>query len=291
MVFGICSNISRDTDYKIANLCADVILELGSQPVFENDLKASSLIIEKDGVSFGSFDDADVIISIGGDGTLLSVVSRYRDLNIPFIGINKGSIGFLTEIDVEDIRESFKLIIDGKYDILERLQLLCEVYDKDGNRKDGHICLNDCVVTRGAKLNIVKMDLFIDGQYVEKFYGDGIIVSTPTGSTAYTLAAGGPILMPGMKNMIVTPLCPHTLQRSSYCISDKSVIEIKLGDFETAPIISPDGRSGVILEPFDTIKITGYESTIKTVMLGKSGFFETVRSKITARGSFYEHKK
>ncbi len=291
MRFGIFSNISRDTGYRIANECASTLLELGSTPVFEEDLKDSPFIENKDKVCFGSFSDADIIISIGGDGTLLSVVSRYRDLNVPFIGINKGSIGFLTEIDVGTLKDSLKAVIDGKYALLERIQLICKVFDRNGNLKGSDICLNDCVVTRGAKLNIVKMDLYIDGQYVEKFYGDGIIVSTPTGSTAYTLAAGGPILMPGMRNMIVTPLCPHTLQRSSYCISDSSIIEIKLDDFETAPVISPDGRSGIILEPCDTIRITGYESTIKTVMLGRSGFFETVRSKITARGSFYEHKK
>ncbi|MBO7452067.1 MAG: NAD(+)/NADH kinase [Clostridiales bacterium] len=291
MRFGICSNISRDTDYLIANECAGIITELGGEVVFEKELKSKELINVKEGIVFDSFVGCDVIISIGGDGTLLSVVSAYRDLDIPFIGINKGSIGFLTDIDVPKIYDSIKKIMNGEYEILERLQLCCEVYNKDNILKDKYICLNDCVVTRGAKLNIVKMDLFIDGQYVEKFYGDGIIVSTPTGSTAYTLAAGGPILMPGMRNMIVTPLCPHTLQRSSYCISDQSVIEIKLGDFETCPIISPDGKNGVALEPYDTIKIMGNESSIKTVMLGESGFFETVRSKITARGSFYEYKK
>lgn len=291
MRLGIYSNISRDTNYEIANLCASVILELGSVPVFEEGFKDEDLIIKSEGVEFGSLSNSDVIISIGGDGTLLSVISRYREYGIPFVGVNKGSIGFLTEIDVSSLKDSIKKIIDGDYEILNRLQLLCQVYDKNGGLKFEEVCLNDCVVTRGAKLNIVKMDLYIDGQYVEKFYGDGIIVSTPTGSTAYTLAAGGPILMPDMKNMIVTPLCPHTLQRSSYCINEKSVVEIRLGDFETAPIISPDGRNCPDLKPYDTIKITGYESVIKTVMLGYSGFFETVRSKITARGSFYEHKK
>ncbi len=291
MRLGIYSNISRDTDYEIANLCASNILELGGVPVFEESFKDEPLILKNDGIEFGSFKDCDVIISIGGDGTLLTVVSKYREFGVPFVGINKGSIGFLTEIDVSMVKESIRKIFDKDYEILNRLQLLCRVFDKDGNLKFEEICLNDCVVTRGAKLNIVKMDLFIDGQYVEKFYGDGIIVSTPTGSTAYSLAAGGPILMPNMKNMIVTPLCPHTLQRSSYCIDEKSVVEIRLGDFETAPIISPDGRNCPELKPHDTIMITGYESTIKTVMLGYSGFFETVRSKITARGSFYEHKK
>ena len=291
MIAGIFSNSSRDIGYEIANRCAAFFSEHGSVAIFERELSGDPDIKAGANIRFDDFKGCDVIISIGGDGTLLSAVSKYRDLDIPFIGINKGSIGFLTDIDVPVLDECLHKILEGRYEILERSQLFCQVISEDGRVRDEFACLNDCVVTRGAKLNIVKMDLFIDGQYVEKFYGDGIIVSTPTGSTAYSLAAGGPILMPHMKNMIVTPLCPHTLQSSGYCLADSSVIEIKLGEFESAPIISGDGRTSVELLKNDTIRITGYESTIKTIMLGNAGFFETVRKKITARGSFYEHKK
>lgn len=291
MRLGIFSNETRDNNYEIANLCARLILKHGAVPVFDEEFKDSELIERIPGVVFDNFSTCDLIISIGGDGTLLNVVSRYRQYQVPFVGINKGSIGFLTEIEIDRIEESIVILINKDYTLCERFQLLCKVKNSEGEIKGEYICLNDCVVTRGSHLNIVKMQLWIDDQYVERFYGDGIIVSTPTGSTAYSLAAGGPILMPNMKNMLVTPLNPHTLQASRYCISYKSKIEIKLDNFEHAPIISPDGYLGVDLEPHDTIEITGYDTPIRTVSMGYSGFFETVRSKIAARGNFYEFKK
>lgn len=291
MRLGISSNISRDIDFEIANQCAETILKYGSVPVFEKEYENNPLIKDINGIMFDDLSTCDMIISIGGDGTLLRVVSKYRNYKIPFVGINKGSIGFLTDIETTRIDESISKIINGDYKICERIQLICRVFDKDNNLKDEYICLNDCVVTRGINLNIVKMELWIDGQYVEKFYGDGLVISTPTGSTAYSLAAGGSILMPHMKNILVTPLNPHTLQASKYCLSDKSVINIVLDNSEHEPIISPDGRNGVDLEAFDRIEITGYEIPIRTVDMGYSGFFETVRSKISARGNFYELKK
>lgn len=291
MRLGIHSNNTRDKDYSIANLCAELIIKHNATPVFDPCLEANELIVRRDGVVFDEFTTCDLIISIGGDGTLLTVVSKYRHCQVPFVGINKGSIGFLTDIEIDRLEESIIKLVNGDYKICERLQLICKVIDVDGNTKEEYLCLNDCVVTRGVHLNIIKVQLWIDDHYVENFYGDGIVISTPTGSTAYSLAAGGPILMPHMKNMLVTPLNPHTLQNTKYCLSENSVIEIRFEKFEHAPIISPDGREGVDIAQNDRIVITGCEVPIKTIDMGYSGFFETVRSKISARGSFYEHKK
>ena len=153
------------------------------------------------------------------------------------------------------------------------------------------VCLNDVGVLRGSKPHIVKLSLYIDGERVEKFYGDGLVVATPTGSTAYTLAAGGPLLMPNMQVYLVTPLCPHTLQSTSYVIGPDSVVEIRLGDFETAPIICSDGREFVEVEPYDVLKIRKNNCHVQTVDLGIAGFFQNVRRKIIARGSFYENSQ
>lgn len=290
MRFGIYSNGNRDINYEFAAITAKIILKKGAVPVFDYSMKCDFLN-EISGVSYSDFKDCDLIISIGGDGTLLYVVSKYRDLNKPFVGVNKGSIGFLSEISPEDIEDAIDRLVNGNYSVLNRTQLEAEVFDCNGLSKGTAVCLNDIVVSRGTKLHIVKMDLLIDNQYVEKFYGDGIIISTPTGSTAYSLAAGGPILMPELKNMIITPLCSHTLQSSSYVIGPGSYVELKLGNFESAPLISPDGHDFVILEPNDTVKISLYGTPLKTAMLGYSGFFQTVRKKIIARGSFYENSK
>ncbi|MBO4637932.1 MAG: NAD(+)/NADH kinase [Clostridiales bacterium] len=290
MRFGIHSNDTRDIGYKVAADLCRLLLDRGSVPVFEPEYKDTTLS-DIEGVEFGLFDDCDMILSIGGDGTFLSLIDTYRDLGLPFVAVNKGSIGFLTEMTEFTMEDGIDRILDGRYTIVSRMQLECELYDKDGNLKSKDICLNDCSVLRGSKPHIVKLSLFIDGERVENFYGDGLVVATPTGSTAYTLAAGGPLLMPTMNVMLVTPICSHTLQNTSYVIGPDSEVEIKLGDFESVPIICPDGREFNDLAQYDSLKIKRSEQVIKTVNLGVAGFFQNVRRKIVARGSFYENSK
>lgn len=274
MVIGVFSNASRDINGEVASFVHDYI----------NNHGGVALLGEE-------FNNVDLIISIGGDGTLLSAISKYRNLNVPFVGINKGSIGFLTEIELDIIEKALDLILSGDYKIIERSQIFCEIYDEEGNLKDSSICLNDAVVSRGADLHVVKMDLYINGSPVEHFVGDGLIISTATGSTAYSLAAGGPILTPNMEDMIITPLCPHTLHRSSYVIDRNSVVEVRFGYFESTPIISPDGKRMKDLKPNDIIRISKYDSKINTIDLGFKDFYQKVSEKIAVRGSFYENGK
>ena len=290
MRFGIHSNDTRDIGYKIASDLCRSLISRSCVPVFEEYMK-DSVIACIEGVEFDDFETCDMLVSIGGDGTFLSVIADYRHLGLPFIGINKGSIGFLTELTEFTYEDFLDNLIEGKYTIVERMQLSCELYDKDGNLKDSDICLNDCAVLRGDKPHIVRLSLYIDGERVEKFYGDGIVVATPTGSTAYTLAAGGPLIMPSMDVLLITPLCSHTLQSTSYVIGKDSKVEIHLGDFESVPIIVPDGHDFARLSPYDVLKIQRSEMSVKTVNLGHSGFFQNVRRKIIARGSFYENSQ
>ncbi len=290
MRFGIHSNPNRDIGYKVASELGNILDSRGATPVFRENL-SDTVLSDIPGVDFGKFDDCDYIVSIGGDGTFLGVVSDYRDLGIPYVGINKGSIGFLTEISEHAIDDGIDRILNGNYKITERMQLKAELYDKNGNLKGHDICLNDVAVLRGDKPHIVRLGLMIDGQHVERFYGDGLVVATPTGSTAYTLAAGGPLLMPEMQAMLITPLCSHTLQTTSYVIGPDSTVEVELGTFETIPIICPDGHDFCVAEENDVLRIVRHEQNIKTVQLGYTGFFQNVRRKIIARGSFYENSQ
>lgn len=290
MRFGIHSNETRDIDYKTAMELTRYLLDNGAVPVFEDKMKGTE-ISTLDGVEFAPFDSVDVIVSIGGDGTFLSVIYDYRNLNKPFVGINKGSIGFLTEVSSDNIADSFGRILSGNYSLIKRMQLKAELYDKDGNLKCEDICLNDVSVLRGDKPHITRLTLYVDDERVEKFYGDGIVVATPTGSTAYTLAAGGPLVMPDMDVILVTPLCPHTLQNMSYVINSESVVEIRLGTFETVPIICPDGRAFPDIEQDDVLRISKYDCHINMISLNLTGFFHNVKRKILARGSFYEDGK
>ncbi len=290
MRFGIHANSNRDKGYEVAEELSRIMLDHGVTPVFREYMQKTN-IGRVEGCEFSDFSDCDVIFTIGGDGTFLGVISDYRDLGIPFVGVNKGSIGFLTQISEQGMEDAVVRIVEGRYKIIDRLQLSAELYDSQGNLKGSEICLNDVAVLRGDKPHIVKLSLFIDHERVERFYGDGLVVATPTGSTAYTLAAGGPLLMPGMDNIIITPLCPHTLQSTSYVISPDSEVEIRLGDFETVPIVTPDGHDFVTLSPYDILKIRRHPSKVKTIDLGYHGFFQDVRRKIVARGSFYENSQ
>lgn len=293
MNYGICSNGSRDTGYETAIKTAQILSGLGAVPVFETGMDENCpKLKEIQGVVFADFPKTDLkaIISIGGDGTFLSKVAKYRELDTEFVGINLGSIGFLNEIMIDGIEKDLAQLVSGDYDTIDRTQLICEVFDKDGNLKGTSVCLNDIIIVRGAKPHITTLVLSIDGQIIERFRGDGLVVSTATGSSAYSLSAGGPILMPNMKDIIVTPICSHTLNGYTYVATSESEIRISLEEIESAPLICPDGRDFVDLESYDYVVIRRYDKVLKTVCLKKDSFFSNVRKKIVQRGYFYENR-
>ena len=293
MNYGICSNGSRDNGYETAKKTAEIISSLGATPVFEIGLDdVCPKLKDIPGVRFEDFADIDIkaIISIGGDGTFLSKVAKYRELDTEFVGVNLGSIGFLNEILVDDLEKDLAQLVSGDYNTIDRTQLVCDVYNKNGAHKGSCVCLNDIIIVRGAKPHITTLILSIDGQIIERFRGDGLVVATATGSSAYSLSAGGPILMPGMKDIIVTPICSHTLNGYPYVATPESEIKIGLEEIESAPLICPDGRDFVALESFDQIVIKRYDKVLKTVCLKKDSFFANVRKKIVQRGYFYENR-
>ena len=293
MNYGICSNGSRDTGYETAIKTAQILSGLGAVPVFETGMDENCpKLKEIQGVVFADFPKTDLkaIISIGGDGTFLSKVAKYRELDTEFVGINLGSIGFLNEIMIDDIEKDLAQLVSGDYDTIDRTQLICEVFDKDGKLKGTSVCLNDIIIVRGAKPHITTLVLSIDGQIIERFRGDGLVVSTATGSSAYSLSAGGPILMPNMKDIIVTPICSHTLNGYTYVATSESEIRISLEEIESAPLICPDGRDFVDLESYDYVVIRRYDKVLRTVCLKKDSFFSNVRKKIVQRGYFYENR-
>jgi len=273
MKYGIVSNSKRDKGLKVAQRTKDLIGSLGAEAVLDPAADDHSV---------------GMIISVGGDGTFLSVIHKYLDLGCEFIGINKGSVGFLTSINEDNIDRDIPKLVNGEYELIERNMLKVELSDRDGNVKASDFCLNDIIVCRGDWPHVTNLDLSIDGNKIETFRGDGLVVATATGSTAYSLAAGGPIMMPYMDDIIVTPVCSNTFYGYSYIAGKDSVIDIGLGEFESSPIITPDGRRFADLECGDKVRITGYDKHCKTVCFDKDSFFKDVRKKILQRGSFYE---
>ena len=287
MKLGIISNIDKDHEYAFARTAAGMIQARGACAIVDQTY-ADSVLGKDPNVSISGYEACDLIFCIGGDGTFLSAVHDHYLKNVPIMGVNLGSIGFLTEISPDQFEDALDKVLSGKYLIEDRIQLEVIVQDQYEVQKGRGICLNDAVVARGYLLHVLTLDLFIDDDYVERLSGDGVILSTPTGSTAYSLAAGGPIVKPELDVFLVTPICPHTLHNRSYVVKEDSIVELRLKNFTEQPILSLDGRNDISLSPLDRIIIRKADTPMKIAKLEYANFYQTIRQKIRARGSFYE---
>lgn len=168
--------------------------------------------------------DLDFIISLGGDGTLLGTAREIAKYGIPILGVNIGNLGFLTEVESSEFEYAINRIKNKQYRIEERMMLNCSV--KRGEKEKSFLCLNDTVLSKGTLARMVNYDIYIDNMFYSSFTADGVIVSTPTGSTAYSLSAGGPIIFPTLKLISITPICPHSLGMRTIVVDSKSKINI-----------------------------------------------------------------
>jgi NAD+ kinase len=221
---------------------------------------------------------ADVLVVLGGDGTLLAA-SHLLERPVPVLGVNFGSLGFLTEITMGEIYPTLAGVLDGQYRYEERRMLRAIVRGKDAEETTGDV-LNDVVVTKAALSRIIELDVAVDGLFVSAFRADGIIVSSPTGSTAYNLAAGGPILHPSLDAVVLTPICPHMLTNRPLVVSDQSRIEVRLrGEPAGEAHITLDGQRGFPLHGGDTVTVTRSPRTIRLVKAHRD-YFEVLRTKL-----------
>ncbi|MBO4650831.1 MAG: NAD(+)/NADH kinase [Clostridiales bacterium] len=287
MKFGFQINEEKDPNFDFSAYAIDVIQSKGGEVVL-SDTYIDTRLKEIPGVTFATYEDCDIIFSLGGDGTFLRAAQKYLKYNVPMIGVNLGSIGFMTEINKEDFEDAVDRLMAGKYTRELRSQLDVTLMSEDGTIKEHGVCLNDAVIARGLNMHVVTLDLLIDHDHVERLSGDGVILSTATGSTAYCLAAGGPIVKPELDIFMVTPICPHTLHNRTYIVSGDSTLEIIIERFSEPPIISLDGRPNIELSYHDRILIKKSEQDVVVAKLGYKNFYQTVRQKIRARGSFYE---
>lgn len=244
-------------------------------------------LIEKYGAEWTcdieKFRTCNILITLGGDGTFLNAAHLPDNLDIPTIGLNLGSVGFLTEMEPCDIEAALQLLLGGKYEIESRLMLTADVYNSEGDRKAELVALNDVVLTRTAGSRIISVDLRINDNDVERIPGDGIIVSTPTGSTAYSLAAGGPIVHPGMELILITPVCPHSLHNRSYLAPKEAEIVLTLSDPESSAAVCADGRDSIDMNTGKVI-IRQAERKFRLIHINGDRFYQKLPGKIQQRG-------
>lgn len=220
--------------------------------------------------------EAKLIISIGGDGTFLE--SSKLSLNCEIFGVNKGTLGYLTEIEEKEIPKAIKNYSDNNYEIQKRMLLDCNF--KKENKLASLLALNDVVISKNNS-NIIGLDIYVDNIMINSYYADGIIISTPTGSTGYSLSCGGPIIDPSSEMIIITPIAPHTMINRSIIVSADSNIKIHLTntrDFDNAKLLI-DGKTEYINEG-DFISINKSSQYIKLVSFDKHNFFEKIRQKM-----------
>ncbi len=228
--------------------------------------------------------EADLLVVLGGDGTILNVVSGLGDTMKPIFGINIGSLGFLTCLNSSAYLEAVSSIVSGKFALSERILLSVEI-SKGGKRMPQAIALNDAVLSRGEISRLIRLRTRINGAALTEFNADGLVVATPTGSTAYSLSAGGPILEPQSGVFVITPICPHVLTNRSVIVGDSAVIEVEASEPDYPVYLTLDGRSPVPLEFGSVVTIRRAAKTLPLAVLPELSFFGVVRQKLKWSGS------
>jgi len=226
-------------------------------------------------------DDADLIIAVGGDGSMLHAARAAVRAGKPLLGINRGRLGFLADVSPSEDFGPLDSVIAGQYEIEPRMLLEAEVLTADGVRNHCGIALNDVVIKRQDTGRLVEFRSYIDDRYVNTHGGDGFIVATPTGSTAYALSCGGPIVTPGLDALVLAPICPHTLSDRPIVISSKSVTGIQLGDDDTdSAMVSCDGEVAGRLEAGDRLLVAVADQQVELIHPTGYDYYGILRSKL-----------
>lgn len=221
----------------------------------------------------------EAILVLGGDGTMLSVARVVADRAVPILGVNLGGLGFLTETTLEQLYPALEGLLSGNYEVSERMMLTTHIH-RQGERIAEYSVLNDVVINKGALARIIEMATYIDGEFVNTYRADGLIISTPVGSTAYNLSAGGPILFPTMHAVVVSPICPHTLTNRPLVIPDKCKIEVVLMSENEDVLLTLDGQVGFALRYKDVVEIRKAKFDIKLIQFPPWNFYHTLRAKL-----------
>jgi len=224
-------------------------------------------------------DHAEMIIVLGGDGTLLSVARQVWDHNIPILGVSLGGLGFLTEIHLEELYRILERVLQGDFKTDEREVLDASVIRK-GEKISEFTILNDAVINKGALARIIELETTINGEFLSTFRSDGLIISTPTGSTAYNLSAGGPIVYPSLNTIIITPICPHTLTNRPILVPDDVEVRVLLKSKHQEVILTLDGQQGFSLEFDDVVEVRKAEGKILLIKSPYRHYFEVLREKL-----------
>lgn len=284
MRIAVFPNALRDTAFTYTKQLIAHIQRKGGEALLLPEMKEH---IDLPGITYveSLHQDADLLICLGGDGTFLSSLNLPAWKNVPTIGVNLGSVGFLPQIMPAKLEAAVDQLFAAEYVVEERMMIQATAIDAGGKVIHQQRALNDIVLGRGISGRIVTISLQINEEMVERVPGDGLIVSTPTGSTAYALSAGGPIVHPEVELLLITPICPHSLHNRSYVASDHSYIRLSIDWHPEAAIVSVDGQTNFPLSHGEYLDIRRSDDVFRLIRIGGNRFYETLSAKIQQRGT------
>ena len=271
MRIALLPNYHRDTEGLLAKEIVEFLTHKGVDLVTEGEAAENLGIPSIESIEMGSI---DLLISMGGDGTILRHGHTYIDAGIPILGINLGYLGFMADVPRSEITQSLTDLLDGKYRIEERLIL----------EQGDTIAINDFVIHRGQTPHLIECRVVVDGDYLSTFRADGLIIATPNGSTAYNLAAGGPIVSPKLDAIIITPICPHTILNRPIVISGKTITIEPLTPHCTIDLVA-DGMIATPLTAGNHVTIATSDTKLKLITLEQRDYFTTLRTKLGWSGT------
>lgn len=273
----ISSNLPRKKINEIANQCIEIIDNLGLKVMLTKDLQDLSVAKKHSVYSDKTIlSQADLLISIGGDGTILSCARRFGKENLPLLGINLGRIGFLADLSTYDLTHQLKQIVNGKYVKDKRFFLRAII----NGEKESKVALNEVVIHSGAVAQMIEYEVFLDDLFLYRQKADGLIINTPTGSTAYSLSGGGPIIHPSVNAFTLLPMFPHSLSSNPLLVSHESKIKIKIIESKKKTMLSLDSHNTIPLSVNDEVLIDKNPDLITLIHPTDHDFFSTCRDKL-----------
>jgi NAD+ kinase len=223
--------------------------------------------------------NADLILVLGGDGTMIATARIVGDREVPVLGVNYGGLGYLAEFRIQELYDALETILLGNYRLDKRVTLAVELH-RGAEVISGNRVLNDVVINKSALARIIEIEAYLNQQFVNSFRADGLIVSTPTGSTAYNLSAGGPVIFPSMNAIVITPICPFTLSNRPIVVPDDAVIELRLKTEQEDVALTLDGQVGFPLKVEDRVVIRKSDTTFNLVQPMNRNYFDVLRDKL-----------
>jgi len=276
---GIISRPRRSNLSVVAPPLLKWLEERGVQALYDEETAGSLTGSTKGKTRQQVADASQLLLVLGGDGTLLAAARLAAPRGIPILPINMGSLGFLTSFTLDELYPALEDALSGRFSVSERVMLYVEL-ERGAKVIETQRVLNEAVVNKGALARMIELELSIDGDFVCRYRADGLIVASPTGSTAYSLSAGGPIVHPGVESFIITPICAHMLSDRPLVVRDSSSIQMKLSGNTESVFLTLDGQRGIPLQATDIVRISRSKELLKLIQPPRKSYFEILRNKL-----------